>query len=217
MRRISSNAFTYVTGFDRGDLPIGLWSMPMTSSIASAPESVSYVPDALAEILLRRMLAVKLGLERAQQHVVHERALAGARDAGHRRDGAERDLDVDALEVVLARAGQRDPSRTHAPPLGGNGDFAAAGEVRAGERALRDARDRPVEDEVPALLAASGPQLDHVIRGANRLGIVLDDEHRVAAVAQAMEQPEQAVHVARMQTDRRFVEHVERVDELRAE
>ena len=35
-------------------------------------------------------------------------------------------------------------------------------------------------------------------------------------VAQAMEQSQQTVHVARVQTDRRLVEHVQRVDELRA-
>ena len=104
-----------------------------------------------------------------------------------------------------------------AAPFGGNGNLARAGEVRAGERTLGDARDRPVEHEVAALLAAPGPELDHVVGGANRFGIVLDDEHGVAAVAQAVQQAEQAVHVARMQPDRRLVEHVERVDELRAE
>ena len=81
----------------------------------------------------------------------------------------------------------------------------------------RDARHRPGEHELPALLAAAGPELHHVVGGADRVEIVLDDEHRVAAVAQPVEQREQAVHVARVQPDRRLVEHVERVDELRAE
>src|SRR5262249_11196197 len=46
---------------------------------------------------------------------------------------------------------------------------------------------------------------------------VFDDEHGVAAVAESMEQPEQSIHVARMQSDRRLIEHVERIHELRAE
>src|SRR5262249_9653839 len=113
--------------------------------------------------------------------------------------------------------GQRDPPRTDTSPLDGDRDFTAAGEVRAGERTLGDARDRRVEDELPALLPAPGSQLDHMVRGTDRFGIVLDDEHRVAAVAEPMEEPKQAIHVARMQSDRRLIEHVERIHELRAE
>ena len=73
------------------------------------------------------------------------------------------------------------------------------------------------EHELPAFLAAAGSELHHVVGGANRVRIVLDDEHRVAGVAQAVQQPKQSVHVARVQADRRLVEHVERVDELRPE
>ena len=75
----------------------------------------------------------------------------------------------------------------------------------------------PREHELAALLAALGPELHHVVGGADRLEVVLDDEHRVAAVAQPKQQLEQPVHVARVQADRRLVEDVERVDELRAE
>ena len=90
MRRISSNAFTYVTGFERGDLPIGLWSMhDDVVERLDAGERVERA-DALAEVLLGRVLAVQPRLERAQQHVVHERALAGSRDAGDGGEGAER-------------------------------------------------------------------------------------------------------------------------------
>ena len=97
MRRISSNALTYVTGLERGDLPIGLWSISTTSSSASKPVSVVERADALAEVLLGGVLAGELRLERAIQHVVDERALAGPRDAGHDGQRAERDADVDAL------------------------------------------------------------------------------------------------------------------------
>ena len=116
--------------------------MPTTSSIASTPVIVSYAPTTLAEVLLGAVLAVQSRLERAQQHVVYERALAGSRNAGHHGDGAERNPDVDALEVVLARAGERDPPRTEAAALDGNGNLPRAGEIRAGERAFGDARDR---------------------------------------------------------------------------
>ena len=133
-------------------------------------------------------------------------------------DGAERDLDVDVLEVVLARAGEREPSR---PERGDarSGTGIIASPVRyapvSGLSAMRD--DRPGEHELAALLAARRSELHHVVGGADRVGVVLDDEHGVAAVAQAMQQPQQSIHVARVQPDRRLVEHVQRVDELRAE
>jgi hypothetical protein len=43
---------------------------------------------------------------------------------------------------------------------------------------------------------------------------VLDDEHRVAEVAQALERADQLVVVALVEADRRLVEDVEDADEL---
>ena len=66
MRRISSNAFTYVTGFERGDLPIGLWSIEHdVVERLDAGERVERA-DALAEVLLGASARrVSLRLERA--------------------------------------------------------------------------------------------------------------------------------------------------------
>ncbi len=49
------------------------------------------------------------------------------------------------------------------------------------------------------------------------LRIVLDDQQRVAVVAQSVHHLDHAAHVARMQADRRLVEHEQRVDQRRAE
>ena len=51
----------------------------------------------------------------------------------------------------------------------------------------------------------------------NRIGIVLDDQQGVAQIAQALQNFDQAVRVARMQADGRLVEHVERADQMRAQ
>src|SRR5262249_14688260 len=123
----------------------------------------------------------------------------------------------DVLEVVLARAGQRQPTRAEATALDRHRDLARTGEIGSGERTLGQAADWTGKDELPAFVAAPRSKLHHVIGRANRVRIVLDDENGVARVAQAMQQAEQAVHVARMQTDRRLVEHVKGVDELRSE
>ena len=46
---------------------------------------------------------------------------------------------------------------------------------------------------------------------------MLHDEHAVARIPQPLQQLEKSVHVARVQTDGRLVQNVERVDELRAQ
>ncbi len=56
-----------------------------------------------------------------------------------------------------------------------------------------------------------------MIGGPHRVFVVLDDDDRVAQVAQLGERVEQALVVARVQADRRFVENVEHADEAAAD
>ena len=52
-----------------------------------------------------------------------------------------------------------------------------------------------------------------MIGGADRLRVVLDDEHRGADRHERVQVREEPVRVARVQADRRLVEHVERTGE----
>ncbi len=75
------------------------------------------------------------------QHVERERGLARAGDAGHGGHGADRDPDVDPLQVVLARACDFDEATGHPPRVSGKratGQLAA----RAGLRWWRTATAR---------------------------------------------------------------------------
>ena len=67
------------------------------------------------------------------------------------------------------------------------------------------------------MLARAGTEIENLVGGQHRIGIVLDDKQRVAQIAQALQNFDQAVRIARMQADRRLVEHVERADEVRSE
>ena len=87
-------------------------------------------------------------------------------------------------------------------------DRSRADHVLARERALGDARQRARKDDFTAGFAASRAQLHHVVRHLDGGEIVLDDEHAVPGVAQSLQQLEQPVHVARMQSDRRLVQNV---------
>ncbi len=54
----------------------------------------------------------------------------------------------------------------------------------------------------------AGADVDHVVGRADGVLVMLDDEHRVAHVAQVLQRLQQAVVVALMEADRRLVEHV---------
>ena len=65
------------------------------------------------------------------------------------------------------------------------------------------------------MLAGARAQIENVVGGENRVGIVLDDQQRVAQIAQPFQNLNQPVRVARMQPDGRLVQHVERAHQMR--
>ena len=76
---------------------------------------------------------------------------------------------------------------------------------------------RAAEDHLAAVVARLGADVDDVVGGADHLLLVLHDDHRVAQVAQLLQDLDQAVRVARVQADRRLVEDVERTGEVAAQ
>ena len=86
------------------------------------------------------------------------------------------------------------------------------------ERRLRiTSRRRALRDDLAAVLARAGAHVDEPVGAAHHLLVVLDDEHGVAEVAQALERPDQAAVVALVEADRGLVEDVEDADQLRAD
>ena len=81
----------------------------------------------------------------------------------------------------------------------------------------QQALDRAGVDDVAAVLPGAGPDVDDVVGDLDGLLVVLDDEHRVAQVAQADQRVDEATVVALVQADRRLVEHVEHADQARAD
>ena len=102
-----SKSFVYVAGFDRGVRPIGDWSMSITLSKHSMPST---------DVVLARLHPdpVEPVRERLVDDLVDERRLAGARDAGHADELADREVDVDVLQVV--HPARRGPRTRRGPP-----------------------------------------------------------------------------------------------------
>ena len=167
---------------------------------------------------LRRSVEVARGGD--VERVVDERRFARSRDAGDAGEQADRQFECDVLEVVAARAGQRQLARRVAlPRLARRFDAASAGEVSAGHRRwiVFDLLRRSFGDDVAAVDPGSGADVDDVIGAADGVLVVLDDDHRVADVAQLHQRLQQSLVVALMQADRRLVEHVHHAGQSRAD
>ena len=63
----------------------------------------------------------------------------------------------------------------------------------------------------------AGAQVHHVIGGADRILVVLDHDHGVAQIAQALERGEQALVVALVQADRGLIEDVHHPGQARTD
>ena len=74
-----------------------------------------------------------------------------------------------------------------------------------------------LEDHLAAMLAGAGAKVDHVVGGPNRLLVVLDDDDRVAEIAQVRERRQQLAVVALVQADRRLVEDVQHPGQVGAD
>ena len=73
---------------------------------------------------------------------------------------------------------------------------------------LFDVTQRPLHDDFAAMHARARAEINDVIGAAHRLFIMLDDHERVSLLAQRRESIEQAEIITRMQTNRRFIEHI---------
>src|SRR5690606_24162449 len=156
-----------------------------------------------ADRVVRADLAVHLEplepLEAARERLVDERALARARDARHADDHPEREVHVEPLEVVLARV--LDPDHALGIDRAArrrHGDRLLAGEVLAGERALvrEDVVVVALEDDLAAVAAGAGADVHDLVGPPHHRLVVLDDEDRVADVAEAFEDRDEALVVA---------------------
>ncbi len=95
--------------------------------------------------------------------------------------------------------------------LGRDLDLAAAGEVIGGQRILarQHVGQRALRDDLAPVDARAGAEIDHVIGGADRILVMLDHDHRVAEIAQALQCFQQPVVVALVEADAGLVEDVE--------
>ena len=150
---------------------------------------------------------------------MHERRLARTADAGDARQHVERNRDVDVFQVVLRRAEHADLLPRPPPPCRRHRDREFLPQILRCQRSRL--AQQPVEPagvhDASSLLARPEPEIDDVIGDADHVGVVLDDEHGVALIAELAKNGDQPLVVARVQSNRWLVEHVQCANERRAE
>ena len=204
------------------DVRIGRGIRPRSAPDGRLVDNDQFVDmfEALRPVVLQRLVegAVKLSGENRPQGFVDERRLARAADARHADELAQRKFRRDVLEVVAPRAADHDaPARSLAQRFG-NFDPPASRQVIGGDGVgPEDVVERPGGHDVAALAPGAGSHVDDEVGGAHHVLVVLDDDHRVARVAQLFEAADQPLVIALVQADRRFVEDIEHVDEFRAD
>ena len=96
--------------------------------------------------------------------------------------------------------------------------LSAVSEVATGESIrFPETVDGAGEGDLSPGAARAGTEVDDVVGDENRLGLVFDDEDRVAFVPQRQQQVVHRSDVVRMQADRRLVEDIGDVRERRAQ
>src|SRR5262249_29507452 len=100
-----------------------------------------------------------------------------------------------------------------------NENAARAAQELPRDRARRcgDVVGSTVRHDLSSVLAGSRAEVDDPVGRPHHLLVVLDDEHGVADVAQALESGDEAAVVALVEPDGRLVEDVEDANELRAD
>ncbi len=169
-----------------------------------------------AQVRLERGLPGQAGFELPENDVVDQGALARSGHAGNRHQRTERNVDVDIGQVVESGAGNTQLATVDGTPPAGNADPFGAVQVLAGQR-VDGRRRRPRMDQAAALFSGCRSQFDHVVAAPNRFEVVFDDHDGVAGITEPFQDREQAIGVPRMETDRRFVEDIERVDQAGAQ
>jgi len=122
------------------------------------------------------------------------------------------------LEIVFGGALNVDAAFLHRAALARLLDLRVATQVARGEGSFvcKQTFEVAFIHHATAELASRGADVENVIGRPHHLGVVFDDENSVADIAEIFEQANESIVVARVQTDRWFVEHVERADKRRA-
>ena len=156
---------------------------------------------------------------RGVKHVMHQGGLAGAGNTRDADQHAHGNLDIEPGQVVNPRTPQYQLLPHRLPPPGRNGNGELPAQIAAGQRVgislhlIHRARSQNAATQ----FSGAGPEIDQPVGRANHVRVVLDHQDGVAQVAQFLEDANQLRRIPAVQSDGRFVQHVERSHQAGAE
>ena len=128
---------------------------------------------------------------------------------------------MNVLQIILRRADDlKEAAGNIRPnPLGRHVDLVVATQIFRRQRFFvgEDFFERTGRHYFPSVQAGARPHVDHMIRPANRLLIMLHHQYRVPQVAQSIKCGEQLLVVTRVQADARFIENIQHTHQPRAD
>lgn len=144
------------------------------------------------------------------KNFIDQRTFAGAGHSGHQRHGSKRELHADILEIIFLRADDLNVMPIARSALRWNRNEPAAGQVLSGHgfRNLHDLLRRTLCDHSSAMRSRAGTDVDNMICRIHRILIMLNDNERIAQIAQFFQRGQQTVIIALMQADARFVQYI---------
>ena len=166
--------------------------------------------------LLGEVLELGQGLA---QNVFHQRAFAGAGDAGDDGERAQRETHVQALEVQVAGVAHGEGLAIGRAAVGGHGYGRCAGQIFAGQRVrvVLHLGGRALGHYLAAFGARAWAEIDQMVGRFQHLAVVFHHHQGVAQVAQPLHGTQQAGVVARVQADGWFVQNVEHAGQAGAD
>ena len=153
--------------------------------------------------------------DRWHERIEHKRTFTRSTHADDRYKAAQREPEVNLLEVPARGTAEHCPAMFQ----GSSSRFLRRCEQVLGGQTIRMLQciRRALETDLASLRSRTRADLNDSVGMMKQIGLVFDQDHRVPAVDQSTHRLGNALGVARMQADGRFVEHVQHIDQVRAE
>ena len=146
-----------------------------------------------------------------EQHLVHQGGLAAARHAGNHGEHPQGELHIHLSQVVLRRADDFQALPVSLPALRRDGDSLLSGEVlsRQGAGVGHDLLRRARRNDLPAVDASAGADVNEIVRRAHGVLIVLHHQQRVPQIPEVFQRAQQLVVVPLVEADGGLVQNIQ--------
>ena len=146
---------------------------------------------------------IQFGEKRLVQNLVDKTGLAGAGNTRHTGEGAQRNGDVNILQIVFLCAPDSQELTVPRPPGCGDGNFQLTGKIlpRNGVRAVQNVLQSTGGNDLPAVTACTWANVHNIIRRPHGILIMLHYDQGVAQIPQMLQCGKEFIIVPLVQTD----------------